>query len=905
MWSFRNSMSKVLGLTLAILTVIQSVPGSIEPAHAAIASIVVDKSTYISGEPITLTYTGSSLKDWIGLYNYGAVPKASNPALNWKYTSSGTQPDGAMSLTRTQPGHYEAIYMQNDGYTILGRSEFNIIQLNAPTGITFINSEVDAGEVAGDVLVKSPSDQTNVTGYNLYWGGDSGKLSGQGAIASLPRTVSGDTFATYTFPANTVVPRGATKLMAYSNSSVGESISSVSMEIPGIVLPTPNVKFEVITDTHVQASATGQYSKGFDAALKDISTNGAETDGIMHIGDITDSGSQAEYATFSSIWNKYKASLPPMHFTFGNHDVRWADFKQRMTVYTANTGMDKQYYDFWLKGYHFIFLGTEKGLKDASYLSETQLNWLDETLSENESPGKPVFIFHHQPLKNTVAGANVGFNKNFYWYGVRQDRELKMILAKHPQSILFSGHTHWELGSKDTMYNAKYATMFNAASAGYLWTDNDTSKNGSQGFYVEAYDDKVLVKGRDFIAGSWVPNAQYVVSLPAQIPVVDPAQDPDLDLGNPTMQLNKTNYRPQEAIQVTYTGSLRADAFGIFPRGTIPSETSPKTPIASIKTSAVHQPDGELTFTTSLAPGSYDMIYLGETMNTELMRVPFEVVKVDKAGLTDAIAGAQVKYNTAVEGANVGEYTAGSKALLMSAIEVAQAVVDDSAAVQADVDQAASALALAVQAFEASIIPQDPSTTLMGSSSIQSGQSIEITYALNSVKKQVYAEDIKITYDPNVMEFVSANSLLSGLSIVKTVKDVPGKLRLIVASQGAGHAITGDAQLVKMTFKSKQLSKVTTTLIAVTDTTLGDEHGDESKALNSSLSIQVTPVPVGIPGDMNHDAKVSVGDLGIVAANYGKTSASPDWESVKQADSNNDGKIDIIDLAFIALKIME
>jgi hypothetical protein len=42
--------------------------------------------------------------------------------------------------------------------------------------------------------------------------------------------------------------------------------------------------------------------------------------------------------------------------------------------------------------------------------------------------------------------------------------------------------------------------------------------------------------------------------------------------------------------------------------------------------------------------------------------------------------------------------------------------------------------------------------------------------------------------------------------------------------------------------------------------------------------------------------------LAIVAANYGKDTSSPDWEQVKHADLNGDGKIDIEDLAIVARK---
>ncbi|MBA2940853.1 discoidin domain-containing protein [Paenibacillus sp. CGMCC 1.16610] len=204
------------------------------------------------------------------------------------------------------------------------------------------------------------------------------------------------------------------------------------------------------------------------------------------------------------------------------------------------------------------------------------------------------------------------------------------------------------------------------------------------------------------------------------------------------------------------------------------------------------------------------------------------------------------------------------------------------------------------------VAPQAPYTTLTGSSSsIQGGQPLQVAYGVNNVAQQAYAEDITLTYDPNVMEFVSVEPVYPNLSIVKKVMDGSGKIRLITASEGAGHAVTGNAQLLKLTFNSKVTSTAITTFIEVTDTTLGNELGNEFKALNSSLSVQVTPIPAGTPGDLNNDGRVSIGDLGMMAANYGKNTSSPDWASIKHLDFNNDGEIEISDLAFIASKIME
>lgn len=55
-------------------------------------------------------------------------------------------------------------------------------------------------------------------------------------------------------------------------------------------------------------------------------------------------------------------------------------------------------------------------------------------------------------------------------------------------------------------------TMFNASSVAYLWTDDDEHLEGSQGLHVEVYADRVVVKGRDFVKGSWIEGAEFTVN---------------------------------------------------------------------------------------------------------------------------------------------------------------------------------------------------------------------------------------------------------------------------------------------------------------------------------------------------------------------------------------------------------
>ncbi|WP_236284301.1 endo-alpha-N-acetylgalactosaminidase family protein [Paenibacillus allorhizoplanae] len=215
------------------------------------------------------------------------------------------------------------------------------------------------------------------------------------------------------------------------------------------------------------------------------------------------------------------------------------------------------------------------------------------------------------------------------------------------------------------------------------------------------------------------------------------------------------------------------------------------------------------------------------------------------------------------------------------------------------------ASAAEINVFRVIEVPNVTLTKLSAADTVMAGGEFLVQLDLGSVTQSVYAQDIKMDYDSTVFEFVSAHSVRDDIQLVETRKDTPGKLRFILASLGAGKAVTGDAGILKLTFKAKAVTQPATGMIAVTDATLGDAQGAESKAQASSVNVSITTPPPGTPGDVNHDNRVSIGDLGIIAKNYGKTSSSPDWEQVKQADVTGDGEIDIDDLALVARKIIE
>ncbi|WP_340008030.1 cohesin domain-containing protein [Paenibacillus sp. FSL K6-0276] len=203
--------------------------------------------------------------------------------------------------------------------------------------------------------------------------------------------------------------------------------------------------------------------------------------------------------------------------------------------------------------------------------------------------------------------------------------------------------------------------------------------------------------------------------------------------------------------------------------------------------------------------------------------------------------------------------------------------------------------------------PGKMSSILSGVDSVAGGRGFQLVFGVKSVTDAVYAMDVTMNYDPKLLEFKSATSLRNGIQVLETANSTPGKLRLLVVSEGADNAVTGNMQLLSLDFGAKTVMEATESTIQIEKVIVADAEGKESETVTSSHKIKITaedPEP-GITGDINKDGKVSIGDLAIVAANYGKDTSSPDWTEAKRADINKDGVIDLKDFALVARKITE
>ncbi|WP_159887573.1 endo-1,4-beta-xylanase [Paenibacillus puerhi] len=266
--------------------------------------------------------------------------------------------------------------------------------------------------------------------------------------------------------------------------------------------------------------------------------------------------------------------------------------------------------------------------------------------------------------------------------------------------------------------------------------------------------------------------------------------------------------------------------------------------------------------------------------------------------------------------------------------------------------------------------------TIAASNSVTPGSTFTAAVSLDSVTQSVYAQDITLSYDSSVFDYISAAGATSNIQVLSEDTAAPGKVRIISVNFGG---VTGTSTpVLNITFKVKSDVLHTTGTIAVSQAKTGGSDGTvttaalssktisvgapqlDKTALNAAITSAQTLYSAAIVGtqagqypqaakdallaaintaiavrdhasatqaqvdealaalntsldtfkatanksaDINGDGDTNVGDVAIVAYHYGKNSTSADWAKAKVADMNDDNKIDIRDLAYVAANI--
>ncbi len=523
----------------------------------------IDKKEYREGEPIRVTATGRG-QDWVGLYK--ADDEVGQVVVGpWYYVAqdgntSGqsvvfqevSKFDGArLDLANIPAGEYKLVFFRNNSYQVTAEIYFTVLPVekaDPPSAVVYTSAGKGLGRAAGTVTVTS--DETNLPFYyELWWGNAEGPLPHYTCLAKMDCRGKETSI---TLPDNTIIPAGADRILVYaSNNTAGRD--DLTADRPAEALLPAEVAdysfgelqktFAVLGDLHINPDNAHVYNRHFASALADIKAIAPHAAAILVNGDVTDHGLESEWAAFRALMAA-TGDLPPVYAAVGNRDFYGQGTDaDRINRFLTGTGNDAQtvYFDRWLKGIHCIFLGSEQLTTNDAVLSETQLAWLRALLEQDKADGKTAFVFLHQGLSHTVAGTRTGHG----FAGVVQEEALRAILCDYPDVILFSGHSHWDLQSEDTMYpaTAVLPPIFNTASTAYLW-DSESNRtghaiSGAQGYYVYLYEKHIVIAARDYLTGEWLTNSLFVLDwtgdlasdTPHDAPAVPPTPEttPSMD----------------------------------------------------------------------------------------------------------------------------------------------------------------------------------------------------------------------------------------------------------------------------------------------------------------------------------------------------------------------------------------
>ncbi len=407
---------------------------------------------------------------------------------------------------------------------------------------SFLATPFYVGTAEGSITITA--DEANLPDeYVLAWGNRNGPLADYRRFEPIPCT--GVETIYYTGEA-TVVPNTADRMLVYPvyGGVVSDSYATAYLPIEFFTYDwgSPILSFAVASDVHINEDNYENYNDHFKALLADLKATVPSCDAIFFNGDIADWGKEVEYQMFRQFLAE--AELPfPFYTNYGNHDSRDKTTPNLFKQYANTFDMDTMWYTIETEEANFIlFVSSEtQRLHEFLYLTEENLTWLEQTLATVTANGKKTFLMYHQPLTNTVAGSFLPEGEDINEFSqvrkvrlgaeVAADEDLQNILMNYPDLVIFTSHSHYNLAAPNTLkLKDMYPYMVNTAATAYISRGDGVRYNEAQALYVDVYDDKVVIRGRDVLAGKWIPEAQFALDFGMEFAgAMGPVPNPPLD----------------------------------------------------------------------------------------------------------------------------------------------------------------------------------------------------------------------------------------------------------------------------------------------------------------------------------------------------------------------------------------
>jgi len=258
-------------------------------------------------------------------------------------------------------------------------------------------------------------------------------------------------------------------------------------------------------------------------AVEDIKNFDGKFDALCLAGDLTEYGEKDEYEMLSSLLSPISDKFDNIFAVPGNHDIRLKNYKNQVKRFSGflkglKNGVanpeDRYYFSKVIKGCKFIMLGADASAFEGTYLGGKQLLWLDRELITADRK-KPVFVFNHQPLKNTN-GLPLTFLGKGKWRGSVgwESDKLRNIFKKYNNVIYITGHLHY-CTSEYTYEDCGAFKAVNVPTVGVI--NHGPFKRFTQGLIFNVFDDRIEVRSRVFGEGIYasedVKNSSFTIDI--------------------------------------------------------------------------------------------------------------------------------------------------------------------------------------------------------------------------------------------------------------------------------------------------------------------------------------------------------------------------------------------------------
>lgn len=197
------------------------------------------------------------------------------------------------------------------------------------------------------------------------------------------------------------------------------------------------MKFIQLTDTHIKKN----YSEdGFESFMRNLpnpsqnvervfsEANWKDIDFLILTGDLVHEGTKEDYSHLKNVITSCVPKDTEVLYVLGNHDRKEAFYEG----FFHEQRQDSYYYEKEICGYRLIVLDSAVPGRETGTVSEEQLSWLKDILSQPSQKGSMVFLHHPVFWGNTSKMSMSLTNKE----------AVMEILKNSDVFAVFCGHTH-------------------------------------------------------------------------------------------------------------------------------------------------------------------------------------------------------------------------------------------------------------------------------------------------------------------------------------------------------------------------------------------------------------------------------------------------------------------------------